>query len=80
MRDQRTRFSPNHKSRPTMKPFLVSYTEPNDTVTQYLRCDAENANHAAEQCVDAYPTCTITDVAKIVSVRWNAQGKAGAPR
>ena len=40
-------------------PFTVTYTEPGDPTWQGFNCMAEDGDHAEEQCLDAYPNCSI---------------------
>lgn len=45
-----------------MKPlfsFMVIYTEPGGISWQWFNCMAEDGDHAEEQCLDAYPNCSI---------------------
>lgn len=51
-----------------LKTFTVIYTE--DCVGilwQYFRCQAEDADHAEEQCSNAYPECFILWVNEVTS-------------
>lgn len=47
-----------------MRPYLVTFHVPNDEehYTGYFRCEAEDAEHAIEQCKTAYPDRTVDEV------------------
>jgi len=43
-----------------MRVFTVIYTNPQDGMFwQYFLCQADDADHAGEQCFSAYPECSI---------------------
>jgi len=47
-------------SRENLRPYRVSLKEePGDKFTMHFECWAEDADHAAEQALDAYPTAEI---------------------
>lgn len=44
-----------------MEPFTVIFVDHNDSsdLWQFFECHADDADHAEEQCADAYPACEI---------------------
>ena len=44
-----------------MEPFTVIYVEPSEGLEfwQFFECQADDGDHAQEQCENAYPTCTV---------------------
>lgn len=44
-----------------MDPFTVIYVEPSESLElwQFFECQAEDSEHAEEQCLNAYPTCNV---------------------
>lgn len=43
-----------------MRAFTVIYTDPQDGMFwQYFLCQADDADHAGEQCFNAYPECSV---------------------
>ena len=45
-----------------LKGFMVAYTQPNDELWQFFKCQAEDGDHAEEQCVNAYPDCDVVGI------------------
>ena len=45
-----------------MESYIVIYTEPESIDWLFFRCDADDGDHAEEQCVNAYPGCGIVGV------------------
>ena len=41
-----------------MNTYLCSYALPDDTQWSYFKCEADDADHALEQLLDAEPRCT----------------------
>ncbi len=43
-----------------MLPYTVIYVEPTEgEFWQFFECQADDDGHAEEQCINAYPTCTV---------------------
>jgi hypothetical protein len=42
-----------------MKPYTVIYTEPDYINWQFFECQADDGEHAEEQCFNAYPNATV---------------------
>lgn len=44
-----------------MEPYTVIYVEPSEGLElwQFFECQADDDEHAQEQCEDAYPTCNV---------------------
>jgi hypothetical protein len=43
-----------------LKDYVVLFVDPNDPLTvEGFLCEAEDADHAEEQAVDAYPDCDV---------------------
>lgn len=44
---------------PDLHPYTAFYTEPGATFSLVFKCEAVDADHAEEQCLNAYPDCTV---------------------
>ena len=63
----------------SMNPFTVIYEELAVPGWQFFQCHADDADHAEEQCVDAYPTATVLWVEcgawPCITKRWIEHGQ-----
>lgn len=64
-----------------LKPWVVLYVIPAESlIPQAFLCQAEDMDHADEQCMDAYPSATIawaeegTDVHRAYLNYWDTEG------
>lgn len=44
-----------------MEPYTVIYVQPSEGLElwQFFQCMADDDDHAQEQCLNAYPTCSV---------------------
>lgn len=45
-----------------LRHFIVVYDEPPDADWQFFKCQAEDGDHAEEQCMNSYPECGIVGI------------------
>jgi len=42
-----------------MKKYIVTYQDEGSTLEMFFLCSADDADHAEEQCENAYPDCIV---------------------
>jgi len=45
-----------------MNKYIVTYMDEGSTFKLYFLCEADNIDHAEEQCENAYPDCIVVAV------------------